>query len=67
MVSEQTQEVQGEGSTEVTSDTVDKDSETELLFTKLSSHRLSHNGTHTYCMFSLHLMDMYRRSGNFRC
>ena len=49
MVSEPTQEIQGEYSTEVTSDTVDKDSEAELLFTKLSSHQLSHNGTHIVC------------------
>lgn len=49
VVSEQTQEVQGEDTTEITSDTVDKDSEAELLFTKLSSHRLSDNGTHTMC------------------
>lgn len=53
VVSEQTQEVHAEGSTEVATDTVDKDSKAEL-FSKLSSHQLSNNGTlYIYHVFIL--------------
>ena len=59
VVSEQPQEVHGEGSTEVATDTVDKNSEAEL-FSKLSSHQLSNNGTYTMCSYCSLLQLLYK-------